>query len=40
MNASPRRGFVYYAMLDKRRPVLVVSPNYRNSYLSNVLAIP
>jgi len=27
-------------MLDKRRPVLVISPDYRNAHASDVLVIP
>ncbi|MBW2462825.1 MAG: type II toxin-antitoxin system PemK/MazF family toxin, partial [Deltaproteobacteria bacterium] len=35
-----RRGHLYWAMLDKRRPVLVISPDYRNERASDVLVIP
>jgi len=35
-----RRGFVYYAMLDKRRPVLVISADARNAGASDVLVVP
>lgn len=35
-----RRGHVYYAMLDKRRPVLVVSADARNARASDVLVVP
>lgn len=35
-----RRGFVYYARLDKLRPVLVISPDVRNALASDVLVIP
>ncbi len=37
---APRRGFLYYARLDKRRPVLVISPNVRNLGAADVLVIP
>jgi mRNA-degrading endonuclease toxin of MazEF toxin-antitoxin module len=37
---APRRGVLYYARLDKRRPVLVISPNVRNTGASDVLVIP
>lgn len=40
MTAALRRGYVYWALLDKRRPVLVISPDYRNEYASDVLVIP
>lgn len=35
-----RRGHLYWARLDKRRPVLVISPDYRNQHASDVLVIP
>jgi mRNA-degrading endonuclease toxin of MazEF toxin-antitoxin module len=34
------RGYLYWAKLDKRRPVLVISPDYRNERASDVLVIP
>lgn len=37
---SLRRGHVYWATLDKRRPVLIVSPNYRNERASDVIIVP
>lgn len=40
MTEAPRRGFLYYARLDKRRPVLVISPNVRNTGATDVLVIP
>jgi mRNA-degrading endonuclease toxin of MazEF toxin-antitoxin module len=40
MTPAPRRGFVYYAHLDKRRPVLVISPDVRNAGASDVLVLP
>lgn len=40
MSEPPRRGYVYYAALDKRRPVLVVSINARNAGASDVLVVP
>jgi len=35
-----RRGHLYWARLDKRRPVLVISPDYRNERASDVIVIP
>jgi mRNA-degrading endonuclease toxin of MazEF toxin-antitoxin module len=35
-----RRGCLYWARLDKRRPVLVLSPDYRNELASDVIVIP
>ena len=35
-----RRGHVYWARLDKRRPVLVLSPDYRNERASDVIVVP
>jgi mRNA-degrading endonuclease toxin of MazEF toxin-antitoxin module len=35
-----RRGFLYLALLDKLRPVLVISPNVRNDLASDVIVIP
>lgn len=35
-----RRGFVYFARLDKLRPVLVISPDVRNALASDVMVIP
>ena len=35
-----RRGCVYWAKLDKRRPVLVMSPDYRNERASDVIVVP
>jgi mRNA-degrading endonuclease toxin of MazEF toxin-antitoxin module len=35
-----RRGCLYWAELDKRRPVLVLSPDYRNEHASDVIVIP
>ena len=35
-----RRGCIHWARLDKRRPVLVLSPNYRNEWATDVLAVP
>ncbi len=40
MSATLRRGYVYWARLDKRRPVLVTSPDYRNEHASDVLVVP
>jgi mRNA-degrading endonuclease toxin of MazEF toxin-antitoxin module len=38
--ASPTRGCLYLARLDKLRPVLVISPDIRNSLASDVIVIP
>jgi mRNA-degrading endonuclease toxin of MazEF toxin-antitoxin module len=35
-----RRGCLYWAHLDKRRPVLVLSPDYRNELASDVIVVP
>lgn len=39
---APRRGFVYWAGVpdDKRRPVVVVSPDARNAMAGDVLVVP
>jgi mRNA-degrading endonuclease toxin of MazEF toxin-antitoxin module len=37
---SLRRGFLYFAHLDKRRPVLVISTDVRNALANDVLVIP
>jgi mRNA-degrading endonuclease toxin of MazEF toxin-antitoxin module len=37
---APARGFVYWARMDKRRPVLVLSPDYRNERASDVIIVP
>ena len=34
------RGSIHWALQDKRRPVLIVSPNERNLYANDVLAVP
>jgi mRNA-degrading endonuclease toxin of MazEF toxin-antitoxin module len=36
----PRRGCLYWARLDKRRPVLVLSPDYRNERASDAIVVP
>jgi mRNA interferase MazF len=36
----PRRGYLYFAELDKRRPVLIISLDIRNELASDVLVIP
>jgi mRNA-degrading endonuclease toxin of MazEF toxin-antitoxin module len=36
----PRRGHLYWAHLDKRRPVLVISIDARNERASDCLVIP
>jgi mRNA-degrading endonuclease toxin of MazEF toxin-antitoxin module len=35
-----RRGFLYFARLDKLRPVLVISLDVRNALASDVIVIP
>jgi mRNA-degrading endonuclease toxin of MazEF toxin-antitoxin module len=35
-----RRGSIHWADLDKRRPVLVVSPDVRNGLAHDILIIP
>ena len=35
-----RRGYLYWATLDKRRPVLIISPDYRNEHASDIIVIP
>jgi mRNA-degrading endonuclease toxin of MazEF toxin-antitoxin module len=35
-----RRGALHWASLDKRRPVLVISPDYRNEHASDVIVVP
>jgi len=39
---SPRRGCLYWARLpgDKRRPVLVLSPDVRNERAHDVIVVP
>lgn len=37
---APRRGCLYWVSLDKRRPALVLSPDYRNERASDVIIIP
>ena len=37
---APRRGCLYWVSLDKRRPALVLSPDYRNERASDVIVIP
>jgi mRNA-degrading endonuclease toxin of MazEF toxin-antitoxin module len=37
---TPRRGHLYWVSLDKRRPALVLSPDYRNERASDVIVIP
>jgi len=38
--AGPRRGHLYWAELDERRPVLVISPDYRNRRATDVIVVP
>jgi mRNA-degrading endonuclease toxin of MazEF toxin-antitoxin module len=35
-----RRGYVYWAEMDKRRPAVVLSPDLRNERASDVIVIP
>jgi mRNA-degrading endonuclease toxin of MazEF toxin-antitoxin module len=37
---APRRGSLYWVSLDKRRPALVLSPDYRNQHAHDVIVIP
>jgi mRNA-degrading endonuclease toxin of MazEF toxin-antitoxin module len=37
---APRRGHLYWVNLDKRRPALILSPDYRNQYARDVIVIP
>ena len=37
---APRRGCLYWVSLDKRRPALVLSPDYRNQLASDVIVVP
>jgi mRNA-degrading endonuclease toxin of MazEF toxin-antitoxin module len=37
---APRRGFLYWANLDKRRPALVISLDARNEPASDVMVVP
>ncbi|HEY4394833.1 MAG TPA: type II toxin-antitoxin system PemK/MazF family toxin [Polyangia bacterium] len=37
---GPRRGHLYWARLDKRRPVLVLSINARNEHAGDLLVVP
>ncbi|HEV8247966.1 MAG TPA: type II toxin-antitoxin system PemK/MazF family toxin [Polyangiaceae bacterium] len=37
---APKRGHLYWARMDKRRPVLVMSPDYRNERASDVIIVP
>lgn len=35
-----QRGFLYWASLDKRRPILVISTDARNRLANDVLVVP
>jgi|SRR5688572_25378574 len=37
---APRRGYLYWINLDKRRPALVLSPDYRNERAHDVIVVP
>ncbi len=39
-DSFPKRGFVYWARLDKRRPVVVLSVNAINRYALDVCVVP
>ena len=39
-SVSPKRGCMHWARLDKRRPVLVLSPDYRNAHANDVIVVP
>jgi mRNA-degrading endonuclease toxin of MazEF toxin-antitoxin module len=36
----PLRGYLYWVNLDKRRPALVISADYRNELAHDVMVIP
>ncbi len=36
----PLRGHLYWVELDKRRPALIVSPDYRNELACDAIVIP
>jgi mRNA interferase MazF len=38
--STARRGFLYWVRLDKRRPALVLSPDYRNERAHDVIVVP
>lgn len=40
MTGKLHRGVLYWAQLDKRRPVLVLSPDVRNQRASDVIVVP
>ena len=35
-----RRGWLYWAEMDKRRPVLILSPESRNERASDLIVVP
>ena len=35
-----KRGYLYWARMDERRPVLVLSPDYRNERANDVIIVP
>ena len=35
-----KRGMIFWGLVDKRRPVLLVSPTVRNERATDVLAVP
>jgi mRNA-degrading endonuclease toxin of MazEF toxin-antitoxin module len=35
-----KHGHMYWARMDKRRPVLVLSPDYRNERANDVIIVP
>jgi mRNA-degrading endonuclease toxin of MazEF toxin-antitoxin module len=38
--SHPLRGHLYWVELDKRRPGLIVSPDYRNDLACDVIVVP
>jgi mRNA-degrading endonuclease toxin of MazEF toxin-antitoxin module len=38
--SHPLRGYLYWVTLDKRRPGLVISPDYRNELAHDVMIVP
>lgn len=40
MRRGPLRGAVHWAVLDKRRPVIVLSPDERNALAKNIIVVP
>ncbi len=38
--SHPKRGHLYWVDLDRRRPCLIVSPDYRNEFAHDVIVVP